>query len=231
MNPAAKIASPIWPSIAWLTVILAGFIGPVIAVWQFLPSKGGGEALAVIGPILAIGLMGSGIIGAAVAGRLSVGIVLSLLSGLSTILLSLALDLPPLSAPLSAGLVFLIASISFAARGFLFSRSMMDKGWWMALFVVAGEAAILITAAIWPGQLPDWLLALLPAQWTNMALHAVLIGASGATLLTTLFALAATAAATLSVALLWPRRWPYLIMCSTWLVCSALVWNYAVAVH
>jgi hypothetical protein len=40
-----------------------------------------------------------------------------------------------------------------------------------------------------------------------------------------LLALAGTAAATLMVARLWPARWPYLVMFTTWLALSALVWH------
>ena len=40
-----------------------------------------------------------------------------------------------------------------------------------------------------------------------------------------LLALAGTAGATLIVAALWPRRWPYLIMFSTWIILSMMVWQ------
>jgi hypothetical protein len=40
-----------------------------------------------------------------------------------------------------------------------------------------------------------------------------------------MLALGGTAATTLLVAALWPRRWPYLLMFSAWLGCSALVYH------
>jgi hypothetical protein len=118
----------------------------------------------------------------------------------------------------------IIASFSFAARGKLFARSAGNRGWWIAVFVVAGEAAILITAATKPGALPAWLLVLLPAQWASTAIQTALTGTGTRAAAAPLIALAGTAAATLLVARLWPRRWPYLIMFSTWLALSALVW-------
>jgi hypothetical protein len=76
-----------------------------------------------------------------------------------------------------------------------------------------------------PGALPGWLLALLPAQWASMAIRSALIGPGTPAAIAALFALGGTAAATLLVARLWPKRWPYLIMFTTWLGFSALVWD------
>ena len=123
------------------------------------------------------------------------------------------------------GLALIIASTSFAARGTLFARSAAQKGWWIAVAVVAGEAAVVATAAAMPGALPGWLLALLPAQWASMAIRSALIGPGTPAAIVALFALGGTAAATLLVARLWPKRWPYLIMFTTWLGFSALVWQ------
>jgi hypothetical protein len=73
--------------------------------------------------------------------------------------------------------------------------------------------------------LPDWALALLPAQWATIAIQAALTGTAAPAASAALFALAGTAAATLLVTRLWPRRWPYLVMFTTWLSLSALVWH------
>ncbi len=182
--------------------------------------------LALVGgPILAVGLMGVGMIAAAAAGRLWIGVVLALLTGAGLIMFARALGMLPLPHPLSTGLAVIIASISFAARGTLFARSASDKGWLIAVFVVAGEVAILSTALAIPDTLPDWLLALLPAQWASVAIQTAFIGTGTRAASSALFALAGTAAVTLLVAWLWPRRWPYLLMFTAWLGFSALVWH------
>ncbi|WOE75100.1 hypothetical protein [Alterisphingorhabdus coralli] len=178
------------------------------------------------GPVLALGLMGSGMISAAAAGRFWVGVLLALLTGAGLTLFAYALAMPALPHPLSIGLAFLIASVSFAARGTLFARSALGRGWLIAAFVVAGEAAILATAAAQPGALPDWLLVLLPAQWANMAIQASLTGAGTFAASAALIALGGTAAATMLVAWLWPRRWPYIVMFTVWLALSALVYHW-----
>lgn len=180
----------------------------------------------VAGPILATGLMGAGMIGAAAAGRLWTGLALALLTGLGLVVLGQVVGLLPPAHLLAIGFAIIIASISFAARGALFARSMADKGWWMAVAVVAGEAAIIATAAARPGDLPDWLLVLLPAQWASAAIKAALGGAETLAAGAPLLALGGTAAATLLVARLWPNRWPYLVMFTTWLALSALVWHH-----
>ena len=183
--------------------------------------------LALVGgPILALGLMGVAMITAAAAGRLWIGVCLALLTGVGLILLARVLGMPPLPHPFSTGFAVIIASISFAARGALFARSASDKGWLIAVFVVAGEAAILAAALALPGALPDWLLALLPAQWASVAIQTALTGTGTRAAISALIALAGTAAATLLVARLWPRRWPYLIMFTAWLGFSALVWHW-----
>jgi uncharacterized membrane protein YccC len=73
--------------------------------------------------------------------------------------------------------------------------------------------------------LPEWLLVLLPAQWANVAIQTALTGTGTLAASAVLLALAGTAAATLLVARLWPRRWPYLIMFTVWLGLSTLVWH------
>ena len=82
---------------------------------------------------------------------------------------------------------------------------------------------MLVTATLRPGLLPDWLLALLPAQWANIAIRTGLAGTGSGGAIAALLALGGTAAATLLVARLWPRRWPYLVMFTTWLALSAAV--------
>jgi hypothetical protein len=209
------------PFLPWLVAALAGVAAPAIAI--LLLANAPTSSFAAGGPILAVGLMAVGMISAAASGRLWIGIALALLSGAGLILFARALGLPYFDHPLASGLALIIASSSFAARGALFARSAADKGWWVAIAVVAGEAAMLATAAARPGSLPDWLLALLPAQWASTAIQIALTGVGMAP--PELLALAGTAAATLLVARLWPRKWPYLVMFSAWLGLSALVWH------
>jgi hypothetical protein len=84
--------------------------------------------------------------------------------------------MPVLPHPFSTGFAILIASGSFAARGALFAKTLSHRGWLMALFVVAGEASVLLIASTLPGALPDWFLALLPAQWASIAIQTALTG-------------------------------------------------------
>ena len=146
--------------------------------------------------------------------------LLAVLAGVGLILLARALGMPPLPQPFSTGLAVAIASMSFAARGTLFSRAVPRNGWLLALFVVAGEAAMLVTAS----YLPAWLLVLLPAQWASTAIQTALTGTGTRAASSALFALGGTAATTLVVVRLWPRRWPYALMFTAWLGLSALVW-------
>ena len=210
--------------LAWLTVALAGAAAPVLAVLLV------DAPLAPIGgPILAVSLMGVGMIGAAAAGRLWIGVLLALLTGAGLILFARALGIPALPHPFSTGLAMLIASASFAARGTLFSRASSSRGWWIAVSVVAGEAATVLIVFALPGLLPNWLLVLLPAQWASAAIQTALTGTGTRAASSVLFALAGTAATTTLVVLLWPRRWPYLLMFTAWLSFSALVWNWPVS--
>jgi hypothetical protein len=211
------------PVLAWLMASLAGIAAPALAMLLLHNAPATGPLALVAGPIFAVGLMGAGMISASIAGRLWIGIVLALLTAAGLLFLALALGMPPLAHPMATGLAIIIASTSFAARGTLFARSAADKGWWIAVAVVAGEAAVVATAATMPNALPDWLLVLLPAQWASMAIQSTLTSPGTPTAIAALFALGGTAAATLLVAHLWPRRWPYLIMFTTWLGFSALV--------
>lgn len=208
---------------AWLAVALAGVAAPALAMVMLADAPA--PLVLVGGPILAVGLMGVGMIAAAAAGRLWVGVLLALLTAGGLLLLARALGMPPLPHPLSTGLAVIIAVFSFAARGTLFARSASDEGWWIAVFVVGGEAAMLWTAWALPGVLPDWLLVLLPAQWASVAIQTALTGTGAWAASSALFALAGTGAVTLLVAWLWPRRWPYALMFSAWLGLSALVWH------
>jgi hypothetical protein len=204
---------------------LAGAAAPAL-VMLLLVKTGDLEPLArVAGPIAATGLMGAGMIGAAIARRLWIGVALALVAGAGLILLAGVLGPPALLQPVSIGLALLIASISFAARGVLFARSAGDKGWLIAVAVFAGEVSVVATAAAQPGALPDWLLALLPAQWATAAIQTALTRSDTLVMGPVMLALGGTAATTLLVAALWPRRWPYLLMFSAWLGCSALVYH------
>lgn len=214
-----------WPLLAWLTAGLAGVAAPALAMLLLPEAPDTAPIAEIAGPILAVGLMGAGMISAAIAGRLWIGIALALLTGAGLIWLACALGMAPVAHPMATGWAVIIASTSFAARGTLFARSAADKGWWIAVAVVAGEAAVVATAAAAPGALPGWLLALLPAQWASMAIQSALTGPATPAAIAALFALGGTAAATLLVAHLWPSRWPYLIMFTTWLGFSALVWH------
>lgn len=226
MKSLSHVQPPAWPYLAWLSAALAGIAGPVLAMLLIADAPAPARLALVCGSILAVGLMGAGMIGAAASGRLWAGILLAVLTGAALIACARALGLPPLPHQSSTGLAVVIASISFAARGALFARSASNKGWLIALFVVTGEAAILVTASALPGALPDWLLVLLPAQWASVAIQTSLAGTGALAAGSELLALAGTAAATLLVAGLWPRRWPYLVMFSAWLSFSALVWHW-----
>lgn len=208
---------------AWLTAALAGLAAPALAMVLLAKSAAPAALGVASGPVIALGLMSVGMIASAAAGRLWVGVALALVAGGGLIAIMRVLNMPAPTAPLSVGLAFVIASTSFAARGALFARSASDKGWWIAVGVVAGEAAVVLAAWARPGAIPDWLLALLPAQWASAAIQAALTGPGWASAGAQLLALAGTAAATLLVATLWPRRWPYLVMFGTWLGLSAVV--------
>lgn len=225
MKSSPSTRPAVWPFLAWSCAVLAGIAAPALAM-VLLDAPGPAALTLLSGPILAVGLMGMGMIASAAAGRLWIGAGLALLTGAGLIVFARALGMLPLEHPLSAGLAIAIASISFAARGALFARSALDKGWLIAVAVVAGEAAMLFTASAMPGVLPKWLLVLLPAQWASTAIQAGLTGAGTFAAGAALLALAGTAAATLLVARLWPRRWPYLIMFTAWLGLSALVWHW-----
>lgn len=227
MKPLSPAHSPVWRFVPWLTAALAGVAAPAFAMLMLAGASAPVPLALVGGPILAVGVMAVGMITAAACGRLWVGMLLALLAGAGLVVLARGLGMPPLPHPVSTGLAVFIAVFSFAARGALFARSASQKGWWVAVFVVAGEAAMLWTASALPGALPDWLLVLLPAQWASTAIQTALTGTGTGTRAASsaLIALAGTGGVTLLVARLWPRRWPYVLMFTTWLALSALVWH------
>lgn len=213
------------PLLAWTIAAFAGIAAPIGAMLALAEASANGAFAAIVAAAVSVGMMGAGIIGAAASGRFAIGVVLGCVCGAGLLLLAAVMGVPSLAHAFALAFGVVIACVSFAARGFLFSRSAPGAGWWIAVFVVSGEAAILATAAAMPGALPDWLLALLPAQWANLAIGAALAdGGTGAAIFP-LVALGGTAAATLFAALLLPRRWPYLIMFTTWLAMSALVYH------
>ena len=211
-----------WPTSAWCTTVLAGVAAPVLIM--VVLATGTSPLALASGPILTLGLMGVGIISAATAGYFWIGVLFALLNAVGLIGLALALGVPALPHPFSTGLALVVASASFAARGALFAKTLAQRGWLMALFVVAGEASVLLIAYALPGVLPRWFLSLLPAQWASVAIQTALTGTGTVAALPVLIALAGTAATTLLAARLWLNRWPYLLMFTAWLGLSALVY-------
>jgi hypothetical protein len=210
---------------AWICAGLTAVVAPIATVIYFSLTPDPPPWTLVGGPILAVALMGAGIIGAAAAGRFATGVLLSLIGAGTVIAVASVLVSTALINPLALVIAALVASISFAARGALFARSMEARGWWMALAVVAGEGAIVVTALADPAALPRWLLVLLPAQWATIAVQNALAGAGAFAASSALIALGGTAAATMLVTALWPRRWTYVIMFTVWLSLSALVYH------
>lgn len=202
-----------------LIIALALLLPPALAMLALQDVAAPAPLALQGGPILALGLMGVGMIAAAAAGRFWLGLGLALLGGVSLIQLARLLGMPALPHPFSTGLAVIIASASFAARGALFARAQGKAGIWVALFVVGGEAAILLSAAL----MPAWLLTLLPAQWATTAIQTALTGTGTRAASSALIALAGTGAMTLIVTRLLPRKWPYALMFTTWLALSALV--------
>ncbi len=207
---------------AWFTTALTGVALPILILLAL--SMASSPLAMAGGPILTLGLMGVGIIATSIIGKFRIGVLLALLNAAFLLVLALALGMPAPAHPFAIGLAMAIASGSFAARGTLFSKTLSAKGWLMALFVVAGEASVLLIVSTLPGVLPEWFLALLPAQWASVAIQSALTGTGTLAALPELIALAGTATTTLLAARLWMRRWPYLLMFTTWLGLSALVY-------
>ncbi len=218
------------PVASWLVAALTGIAAPATAMFLLTAVVPASPAASLMrATIIAIGLMGSGMMAAAISGRLRIGLGGALLAGAGLLALGQALATDGPGHLLPAGLALSIAAASFAARGALFARSAGARGWWIALAVVAGEAAMVASATARPDAVPEWLLALLPAQWASTAIGHALAGSGTLAAAPALVALAVTAASTRLVAALWPRRWPYLVMFSAWLACSALVLHHQTA--
>lgn len=230
MEPSSYDQPAIRPALAWITAALAGVVAPASALTLLAEGSAPGTQTSAIAALLAIGMMGAGMISASIAGRFGLGIGLALIAGAALLVLAGILGALVASVPLSIALIMLVASVSFAARGTLFARSGAGRGWWIAVFVVGGEAVMLLTAWAMPDALPDWLLVLLPAQWASMAVQSALGGNGILAASSALIALGGTAAATLLVWRLWPLRWPYAIMFITWIGLSALVWHWPVVI-
>ena len=64
-----------------------------------------------------------------------------------------------------------------------------------------------------------------PAQWAAIAMRAAMDGTLEPVAGVALAALGGTGLATMFVTRLWPRRWTYVVMFTTWLAFSALVWQ------
>ena len=223
MNAMSQTQTYAGPWLAWVFIAMMGLAAPIAAMLVHSSELTLAPRSLVTGSILAVGLMGTAMISAAATGRFWVGVLLALLGGTGLVALALVLGTASLGQPIAVGIAIAVASSSFAARGALFARSASAKGWWIAVCVVAGEAAVIVTAAIDPSLWPDWVLVLLPAQWATMAIQSALAGAPVA--ISALIALAGTAFATGLVVHLWPSRWPYMIMFTAWLGCAALVYH------
>lgn len=206
----------------WIATAIAGVAFPVLAL--LVNRHDASALLGSAGPVLTLGLMGVGILTTANTGQFRSGVVLALLNIACLTLLALALGIPAPPQPFATAFVMVIASGSFAARGALFCKTLARRAWLMGLFVVAGEASVLLIAALLPDALPTWFLALLPAQWASVAIQTTLTGASQFSAVAALIALGGTAMTAMVAARLWYRPWPYPLMFTTWLGLSALVY-------
>ena len=147
---------------AWFTTALTGVALPILILLAL--SIASSPLAKAGGPVLTLGLMGVGIIAASIIGKFWIGISLALLNAACLLVLAFALGMPAPAHPFAIGLAMVIASGSFAARGTLFSKTLSAKGWLMALFVVAGEASVVLIVSTLPGVLPEWFLALVPVS-------------------------------------------------------------------
>ena len=81
MKPLSHSQPLALPHLAWPTVVLAGVAAPALAMTLLADTPAPAPLTLVGGPILAVGLMGVGMIAAAVAGRFWLGVLLALLAG------------------------------------------------------------------------------------------------------------------------------------------------------
>ena len=223
MQPVSRNV-PVWPVIAWSVSAGVGLVIPAIALVLLANGSAHGHA-STTPPVIAIAMMAGGMIAGAADGRFWFGTVMAALNGIALAALATILGALSLAYVIVVVIAIPFASVSFAARGALFARSGGARGWWIALFVVAGEAAIVLTALADPNALPAWLLALLPAQWASIAVGAAFDECGELLAMAPLIALAGTGAATMFVVALWPKRWTYAVMFTTWLAMSALVYH------
>ena len=129
MKPLSHAQPLAWPFLAWLAAALAGVVAPTLAMLMLVNAPGPAPLALTGGPILAVGLMGVGMIAAAAARRLWIGVLLALLTGAGLMILARALGMPPPPHPFSTGLAVVVASVSFAARGTLFARTAADAAY------------------------------------------------------------------------------------------------------
>jgi len=214
--------------LAWFVAALAGVCTGAGAMLLLVDTPAPAPLALVGGPILAVGLMGFGMIGAAAAGRLWIGVLVAPPSGGSLILLARVLGMPPWPHPFSTVLALVIASVSACRAGALFASTVAARGWWIAVSVVSGEAAMVLMASAWPGFWPDSAACPAPCAMGQRrdpdGAHRVRGTRAAAAALA---ALAGTAAVTLLVARLWRARgWPDLLMFTAWLGLSAVVWRW-----
>ncbi|MFC3097494.1 hypothetical protein [Alteraurantiacibacter palmitatis] len=214
-----------WPVQAWLSFILAAIFAPGLVMLLVANAPAPVPVALVGGPILAVALLGAGVLAAAVSRRFWIGFALALLAGVGLIQFARALGMPPLPHPFSTGMAVIVSSFGFAAMGALLGRAAPATGWRTAAFAIAAMAAILAIAAAWPGTLPDVLLALVPAHWASVAIQTALTGTGTRLASSALFALGGTGAAALLARWLWSRKWPLWLVVAAWLALSALVWQ------
>ncbi|WP_237438363.1 hypothetical protein [Alteraurantiacibacter buctensis] len=226
MKPDVPKQPPARPLLAWLSVALAGIAVPAVALLLQVDAPAPAPLALVGGPILAVGLMGTAMIAAAIGGRLWAGALLALLTGVGLIYLAKALGMPPLPHPFSTGLAVIVTSFGFAAMGKFLARVSSARAWMTAAGLTAGQALVLLIAAAAPGLFPDWLLALVPAQWASVSIQTALTGTGTRAASSALITLSGSAVVLLLAA--WLRRrpgWCVPVLLAAWIALAALVWT------
>ncbi|MXO72826.1 hypothetical protein GRI99_14430 [Altererythrobacter buctensis] len=205
---------------------MAGIAVPAVALLLQVDAPAPAPLALVGGPILAVGLMGTAMIAAAIGGRLWAGALLALLTGVGLIYLAKALGMPPLPHPFSTGLAVIVTSFGFAAMGKFLARVSSARAWMTAAGLTAGQALVLLIAAAAPGLFPDWLLALVPAQWASVSIQTALTGTGTRAASSALITLSGSAVVLLLAA--WLRRrpgWCVPVLLAAWIALAALVWT------